>query len=529
MATKIGYIPRIDKVASFTFASEAVVFGFLFLFTLLLRFPFFFPAVVNWDESTFLLMGQSIVDGHLPYVNVWEIKPPLAFAFFSLLMSVFGKDLVAIRLGGALCVVGTGFLAYLIATRLWNRRVGIIAAVLCVVATSLQRDGDLNSGQAIMTEHVALLPFIGAIYLLISIGPSLARNFLVGVLMAMAALVRLNMAYVAIIIGLYILALSAAEYSSRKVLQHIVAYAAGAAFVISFVWLPYAIAGEQNLLWRSVVTASLNYSKSQYSFSQNFVLQLMHVFGRYDEYGLRFPVRWSNLLLWILGGTGFIALWWQSANLSAVLRSKIKLLLVSTVVTAFGILKTGRAYEHYLLQLIPFAALLAAALLEQLSSRLRWVLLILVAVLTVISGDSVLIEYKTLTSRVLAHKDLRYGAAYEIASYLKRENNSARPVYLLTDHIAYWFMNSYPLTKMSTHPANVASLSLIRSVIGENATPEEELIKIFQQRPEFVVTEPNVWWLRGNARTLFEDILARDYVLVTEIEERKVYRKVDKN
>jgi len=43
----------------------------------------FFPAVIDWDESTFILMGQSIIDGHLPYVKLWDLKPPGAFAFYA--------------------------------------------------------------------------------------------------------------------------------------------------------------------------------------------------------------------------------------------------------------------------------------------------------------------------------------------------------------------------------------------------------------------------------------------------------------
>ena len=39
----------------------------LFVITILVRLPFFFPAVIDWDESTFVLIGQSVVDGHLPY------------------------------------------------------------------------------------------------------------------------------------------------------------------------------------------------------------------------------------------------------------------------------------------------------------------------------------------------------------------------------------------------------------------------------------------------------------------------------
>lgn len=49
---------------------------------LVIRLPFFFTTVINWDESTFIIMGQSILDGHLPYTVLWDNKPPLLFVFF---------------------------------------------------------------------------------------------------------------------------------------------------------------------------------------------------------------------------------------------------------------------------------------------------------------------------------------------------------------------------------------------------------------------------------------------------------------
>ena len=84
--------------------------GALFLIFLggsfLIRFPFFFRDYVDRDESTFILMAQSLVDGHLPYTQLWDLKPPLLFLIFALPIWVFGKSMVAIRLMGLLAVSG---------------------------------------------------------------------------------------------------------------------------------------------------------------------------------------------------------------------------------------------------------------------------------------------------------------------------------------------------------------------------------------------------------------------------------------
>ncbi len=57
------------------------VFLVLFAISFQIRLPFFFRDYVDRDESTFILMGQSWVDGHLPYTQLWDLKPPLVFLF----------------------------------------------------------------------------------------------------------------------------------------------------------------------------------------------------------------------------------------------------------------------------------------------------------------------------------------------------------------------------------------------------------------------------------------------------------------
>src|SRR5262249_52048132 len=62
---------------------DFAVFFLILCSALLIRLPFFFPAVIDWDESTYIIMGQSILDGNLPYIEQWEDKPPLAYLFYA--------------------------------------------------------------------------------------------------------------------------------------------------------------------------------------------------------------------------------------------------------------------------------------------------------------------------------------------------------------------------------------------------------------------------------------------------------------
>lgn len=61
--------------------SRRTCFIILALATLIVRLPFFLPEN-DLDESTFILLGQDILKGHLPYVTLWDLKPPLLYVFF---------------------------------------------------------------------------------------------------------------------------------------------------------------------------------------------------------------------------------------------------------------------------------------------------------------------------------------------------------------------------------------------------------------------------------------------------------------
>src|ERR1700676_5257696 len=126
--------------------SRAVLMlALLLAVALVTRFPFFFHDVISWDESTLILVGQSIVDGHLPYVTLYELKPPILFYFFAAVIWAGGKSIVAIRLAGMMCVWLVGFFIYKIGRGLWSARAGTSAGTLFVIASAVIASG---SGQA---------------------------------------------------------------------------------------------------------------------------------------------------------------------------------------------------------------------------------------------------------------------------------------------------------------------------------------------------------------------------------------------
>jgi hypothetical protein len=59
--------------------SQAVWILIFIVLILLTRAQSLRTEVIDWDESTFIVMASQSLQGHLPYLHVWEVKPPMLF------------------------------------------------------------------------------------------------------------------------------------------------------------------------------------------------------------------------------------------------------------------------------------------------------------------------------------------------------------------------------------------------------------------------------------------------------------------
>lgn len=231
--------------AGHIFRSNASVLLFLLLLCFIVRFPFFFPAVISWDESTLILMGQSVLDGQLPYVTLWDNKPPLSFLIYAFIIGLFGKSVVAVRVGGLLFVTATAYLTFVLGKTVWSHRAGLIAAILCIFFVSTAR-----SGQATMTETIAILPIMGALSLLVVKKHDISVLFAVGFLFGIASLVRMNLAYAALFVGAFLL-FRFLQNPARRNFLGLSAYAAAGITTLLLSALPYLFANHGKL-WLAV-------------------------------------------------------------------------------------------------------------------------------------------------------------------------------------------------------------------------------------------------------------------------------------
>ncbi|MFT4173959.1 MAG: glycosyltransferase family 39 protein [Rhodocyclaceae bacterium] len=501
---------------------DAFVIVALLAITLLIRLPYFFPAVINWDESSSILIGQAILDGQLPYVELWDVKPPLLYYAFAAIIWLFGATIEGVRAGGALCVALTAIAVYVYTRTVWRRSIGVVAAVLTVILICGQR----GSG-ATMSEHLALVPFMVSLVLMRHGTLGYGRAIAMGLLLCAAGLVRLNLALVAVSFMLLVFFHAPLRGGrSRFALVAVIGLAGLAGVAAS--GLPNLLGGSMDRWWSAVFAAPMSYASSQHSVASAALLQVFYF------------VRTGYLLGWAVLACALVFLVRCARARSTTAstddlpdRTQRLILLTYFGATLVSVLLSGGAFAHYLIQISPFMAIFAAAVLvpalgaRHTPARRRGmataaVVVMLIAMLPTLGA------YRALSVRSEQRGTLRFSPEYAIAGYLRTHSTPQDGVYMMTDHIVYWFLGKAPIDQAVTHPSNIAKSYLLKHMRGEATTPDAALNDLFtHKRPRFVVRTQELAYLKTDldALAVIDHELATSYVLETNIEGRQIYRR----
>lgn len=445
--------------------------------TLLLRAPYWFRDVINWDESTFIIMGRSIVDGYLPYTDFWDNKPPLNFFQFAAFLSITGDSIVSIRIWGAIYTAGISIFVYAILARSVSAIFCLSGGLMNVALMSLYW-----SGQATMSEHLALLPLIMACFILTkSSHPSIKTACAVGFLVSLAVLTRINLAFVAVAIGLIFLLVF--RYKDFKTRIHVtISYALSGALPLVFLFLIYWQAGHIHDLWMGMFVVPMAYSSEQESAVSVFFELVDLTIG----FSLDSTLRQLIGILFLLGVFLTLRRAWRARDLQS---EAILLFLVCSAV-AISMTVSGKSFPHYLLQMAPFFCIFAIHALHTIRTRsIVFSVIVLTLSCSAAYHAAKFPGYQTwnLVERLLNGEKVRDGRADWAASRINEQGLKDATILALSYHIVHQFTDTYPLTPLMVHPSNLVNRSILNTLYGPNIEPLDELNRALDQNPTFIL------------------------------------------
>lgn len=514
---------------------DAAILLLLVLVSILLRLPFFFIDLIDWDESVFILMGQWLADGNLPYIGIWDIKPPLGFAFFAGVILALGKSLVMIRLAGAIWLGIAAFVIYRVALKLGSPLQAGFAGVFTLAVVSLT----ISSGQAVMMEHVAMVPLLASLAILMKRSPCKIDYFWAGFLVGAAVLTRLNLAITAVLLVPLIFYIHRGD-GVRTAVRMGACYAGGGLTIAVLVFLPYVVSGEAAIFVTSVLRVPLSFSGEGSGFLETLASQSQNALPLDRYFGLGVSA-WSRIVvdgdhlfrycLWLGGLIGTGRLLYSLRDVDQVRKRRILLFAVYFVSLVISIGLSGYPWGHYLIQVVPFFAIGAALVMPagrgRLSSTLGGVVIILLLCYTGMRNLDLPAWYLSMANRAGTEQGLQFGSSFDIANYLAEHGRTGYSLFSLDNSLVYWLTARVPPTPVSAFPWNISKEEgILKPLYGEDATSAQELERILRGRPDIILLSERTWYRdRPELLDIVVKELEANYVLDQRIAHFRIYAR----
>lgn len=118
----------VKKFARFFRRDRALLLALIVIIILLALPILTYP--LGRDQGEFATIGRGILNGRVPYTQLWNPKPPAVFYIYALVMAVFGRTAIALRALDLLLVPVMMLALYWLGRRIVSRRVGLWAALI---------------------------------------------------------------------------------------------------------------------------------------------------------------------------------------------------------------------------------------------------------------------------------------------------------------------------------------------------------------------------------------------------------------
>ncbi len=481
-------------VASFR-KSRAVLILFLILAVVTAIRIRLLSMPLERDEGEFAYAAQLFLQGLSPYQHAYNtmLKLPGTCAAYALSMAVFGQTAGAIHGGVIFVNLASAWLVFLLARRMFGDPAAVVASgTFALLALS---PGTL--GLAAHATHFVMLPALAGIYLLQNLGERTRheRIFAAGLLLGLAVIMKQSGAAFGLFAAMWVTRCEFGfeSWHWRRWLTRLIWLALGGILPLAFLCEIVTLTGDFNNFWFwSVEYAQLHISLYSFHTIQNAALNsLIHEFT-------------SDPGLWSLAAAGMMPVLFEKS-----LRPW-RFFIVSLLLFSYLAVSPGWYFrEHYFIQMLPVAGLLAAAAFvaaARFSKRWQSALnpVVIPSVIFAIAAMSALIQWRDIYFFFTPDRACRaiyytnpFPEAVKISEYLDLHCaidakilvlGSEPEIYFYSrHHSATSYICTYPLMERQPYAADMQ---------------KDMICQIEQAKPEYVIfVSVRASWLQSNDST----------------------------
>ncbi len=431
--------------------------------------------VIDMDEATFILMAADVLDGNLPYVELYANKPPMGFFLLAGALWAFGESLLVVRLFGAFCLWTSCIAVFSIAVHHIARTPAALAVSLLVAVQSV------SYGQYMSMELPATAALMGALWFLVVPRRSSLSFAAAGLLMSLAPLTRSNLLVVPIAFGLWFTVATlrpSFDIRWRAVSAFVIAGLAPPAALVFIYWQADALL--------PLLLATVSVPASHLSFGGTVWHSLVNGWGFLLD-NWRAPLPFMPFTLLLLAGLARSANVWRQSCDAPQTRTYHEMLWLLLGSTALSVAMTG-ILRHYWLQVFPISAIFCAYGVGWMLQKrgLCWIggLLPLLALgaaglQTWPSAIKIIASPEYLSKRHTIRK-----AADAIAADIRPDDT----LWAFKHHLIYWYLERRTMSRI-LQPNTITNKVVMVPLTAAGYVAQDELGRILALRPTYLVTK----------------------------------------
>ena len=433
--------------------------------------------VIIWDESGYILIASHVLDGHLPYVELYDNKPPMLFFLLAGVMWAFGESLVVIRLFGACCLWISCVAVFAIAARYTTRMHAALAAFLLIAVHSIKH------GQYTSAELPATAALMGALWVCIAHKRSLLAFAATGALMSLATLIRSNLGVVPIAFGAW-LAVAALRSSAGIRGRDVAAFGiAGLVLPVAIVCL-YWHADALVPLWLGTFRVSASYLDLGDTVRHTWDNTWDFLLSNWQK-----PLLFVPFTLLLLAGLARSASIWRQSHPSPPpvlgVRTYHEMLWLVLGAAALSIQMTG-AHRRYWLQVFPICAVFCAFGIGWMLPKhgFRWI----GNLLPVVALGAVIMQTLPSAITIIATPDFlsKRHTIKQAADAIAADIRPGDTIFAIGHHLIYWYLDRRPISRIN--PYSFVQRFMTEPLAAHGYVDQDELGRILALRPTYIVT-----------------------------------------
>ncbi|MDB3866600.1 glycosyltransferase family 39 protein [Acidimicrobiia bacterium] len=489
---------KLDYTVNFLFTGHLLkIYSFFIILVFLTQFSSIGNEVIDWDETDFILMGNSFYEGNLPYTELWDLKPPVHFILIGFTFKIFGPSLLVTRLLGDFLIFLSSALIYHLTKDIFTNFERVLAASVYIIFVSF------DFSQPTMTEFTATFFILLSLTFLKNKGNH--NFFFSGFAISLSVLTRTNIAFVVIGLLVYF-------YKHKVPTKKVIMFLTGGVTPLFTFILVYLFEGYLKEFLYSVFVIPLGNTVIRENFL-DFIFSALPTIFLDGVFSIQI---WSVFLLVILLKRYFINSKKNSKKLNMNLPDVISVNVVIFSSILFSILLGGRFFYHYLIQLFPFASILLIFFIKNLYENKSIVYIAIIFLMF----SNILFPAKQSIYNLINYSEIERN--YEIKSFVKYID-SEKSLLALDNHLIYFYTGITPITPV-VHPNTIAKVQdyklLLEQLKELGYIVENQFNIILENKSDYLFCEKE-------CNLYISDSYFQDYTLIVKIKDLKLYQLND--